>query len=163
MSYKPMTAEEAAQLNIKPDAVYSFEVSDAKAGVSKEKKNPMIALELSFFDAEGNRFSVKDWLVHSDNRWAEKKVYDFAQAVGLGAKYAAGQMVAEDCLGRSGFAFITTQKGKPKDDGSGNFPDRNVVKYYTSKAPEKKAAPTQGAPTTTGKAASDELDTDVPF
>lgn len=152
-----MTADEAAKLNIRPEAVYAFEVADAKASVSKEKQNPMIALVLSFFDEYGNRFTVKDWLVHSDSRWAEKKVYDFAQATGLAAQYAAGTMSAEDCLGRSGFAMVGVEKGKPKADGSGNFPDRNNVKYYTSKPQEKKAEPTeaQRANQTTPKAEED--------
>jgi hypothetical protein len=75
----------------------------------------MIALELGFYDEDGSRFSIKDWLVHSDNRWSEKKVFDFAGSTGLAAKYASGEMVAEDCLGRSGYAAVGIEAGKPKD------------------------------------------------
>jgi hypothetical protein len=129
----------------------------------------MIALTLSFFDDTGARFTIKDWLVHSDNRWSEKKCYDFANACGLSAQYAAGTMHADDCLGRSGFAMVGVEKGKPKQDGTGNFPDRNSVRYYTAK-PAPKAAEhfvdgnkMVGAAPATAPAAAEAPGEDVPF
>lgn len=168
MSYQPMTADEASKLSLRPEGIYSFEVTNAEAAISKEKKNPMIALTLNCFDAEGNRFSIKDWLVHSDSRFAEKKVYEFALHTGLAAKYAAGALVAEDCLGRTGWVKVGVQAGKPKADGSGNFPDRNSVKYYCEKPrtegyqPDAPAAEAQHTPAGT-KPASANVDEDVPF
>lgn len=163
MSYKPMTAEEAAKLNVRPDGIYPFEVTDAQNGKTKEKGHPMIALTLSFFDEAGDRFTVKDWLVHSDNRWSEKKCFDFANSTGLTAKYASGEMAAEDCLGRAGFAKVSIEAGKPKADGSGNFPDRNVVKFYTATAAkaDSSAKPQPAAAGAPGK--TENLDEDVPF
>lgn len=143
MSYKPMTADEAAKLSIRPEGTYAFGVADAKDGKSKEKQNPMIALELHFFDDQGDRFTVKDWLVHSDNRWSEKKCFDFANTTGLKPQYSAGTMCAADCVGRSGFAVVGIEKGKAKADGTGNFPDRNKVKYYTAAKPVAKNQPTE--------------------
>lgn len=142
-NYKPMTADEAAKLSVRPEGTYAFEVIDSVAGVSKVKGdgsggNPMIALTLSFFDDQGDRFEVKDWLVHSPNRWAEKKVYDFAVNAGCLAKYADGTFAAEDCLGKSGWAKLGIQQGQEKPDGSGRYNDKNSVKYYTGK-PEAKA------------------------
>lgn len=165
-----MTAEEAAKLSIRQEGVYGFEVADAKDGTSREKSNPMIALTLSFFDEEGSRFTVKDWLVHSESRWAEKKFFDFAETAQLHKKYADGSMRAEDCLGRSGFAMLVIEKGKPKSDGSGNFPDRNAVKYYTTKGPEKRSEPKPAAVSTPAGSTpsspakqNENLDEDVPF
>ncbi len=159
-----MTADEAAKLSLRPDGVYGFEVANATDGKTKEKGHPMIALTLSFFDDSGARFTIRDWLVHSDSRWSEKKCYDFATATGLSAQYAAGKMNADDCLGRSGFAMLGIEKGKPKQDGSGNFPDRNSVKYYTSKPAAKASAPAgfaQAAAPAAGPAVSD--DDSIPF
>lgn len=160
-SYKPMTADEASKLSIRPEGTYAFEVADAKAGESKEKKNPMIALVLHCFDADGSRFTVKDWLVHSDSRWAEKKVFDFATTAGLTAAYSEGTMSADDCLGRSGFVVLGVENGKPKSDGSGNFNDCNNVKYYTKEAAKTatKAQPTEAQLANTDKP----LEEDVPF
>ena len=164
-NYKPMTADEAAKLSLRSEGVYAFEVTDAKAAVSKEKQNPMIALQLRFFDNDGDgSFSVKDWLVHSDSRWAEKKFFDFANSTGLQAKYAEGTMTAEDCLGRTGYAMVGIEAGKPKNDGSGNFPDKNKVKYYTSKPTAAKSAAV--APAVQAKAAavpSVDDSSDIPF
>src|SRR3954469_22859858 len=154
MSYVPMTPAEAAKLSLRPEGVYAFDVLTAEAKVSK-KGAPMIALQLGLYDEDGARFSVKDWLVHSESRWAEKKFYDFAESTGLGQKYAAGTLCAEDCLGRSGLAAVGVEKGKPKGDGSGNFPDRNNVKYYTTKKPAAKT-PAPGTKATG-------TDEDVPF
>lgn len=159
-----MTADEASKLSLRPDGVYGFEVANAVDGKTKEKGHPMIALTLSFFDDSGARFTIKDWLVHSDSRWSEKKCYEFANTCGLAAQYAAGKMSADDCLGRSGFAMLGIEKGKPKQDGSGNFPDRNSVKYYTSKPAAKAFAPAApNAPTTSAPAATDAPTEDVPF
>jgi len=157
-----MTPDEAARLSLKPEGTYSFDVLEAVDSTSK-KGNLMIALVLGFYDDAGNRFSVKDWLVHSDNRWAEKKFYDFANSAGLIGLYSAGTLKAEDCLSKSGFAFVGVDKGKPKENGEGNFPDRNVVKYYTAAKPEaKKAQPTDAQLANAGGAATVE-DGDVPF
>lgn len=163
-TYNPMTADEAAKLSLRPEAVYPFEVKDAKDATSKSG-NAMIAVELICYDADGSQFTVKDWLVHSSNRWAEKKVYDFAQTTGLAAQYANGAMNGDACLSRKGYAFIGIQKGNPKDDGSGNFPDRNVVKYYRLEADKKPADTTASnstQPTKTEKP-SDDIDQDIPF
>lgn len=158
-----MTADEAAKLNIRTEGIYPFEVADAKDATSKEKGNPMIALVLTFFDTDGSRFTVKDWLVHSENRWSEKKCYDFALTTGLSERYAAGAMTADDCLSRSGFAAIGIEKGKEKIDGSGRFPDRNKVAYYTTPPPKDHGvnATQELPPLVTAK--SGDLDEDVPF
>lgn len=164
MAYTPMTADEAAKLSLREEGVYAFEVLEAKEGLSKAN-NAMIALELRFFDNDGSggSFKVKDWLVHSDSRWAEKKFFDFANSTGIQARYSSGQMTADDCLGRSGYAMVGVQAGKPKDDGSGNFPDRNVVKYYTTK-PVGQSAPTAAAKTGSALPSKAEEDFDsVPF
>jgi hypothetical protein len=163
MSYKPMTADEAAKLSLRPEGNYAFDVLDAKDARSKEKGNLMIALTLGFYDDNGDRFTVKDWLVHSDNRWSEKKFYDFANTTGLTAKYSAGTLCAEDCLGRSGFASVGIEPGKPKSDGSGNFADKNKVKFYVTAKPAAKASPTDAQLANQAPAKSDELDGDVPF
>lgn len=162
-TYKPMTAEEAAKLSLRPEGVYAFEVLDSQPATSKRKDdgsggNPMIALTLTFFDENGDRFTVKDWLVHSDNRWAEKKVFDFARHTGLSDKYASGTLEAEDCLGRSGWAKLGIAKGKEKSDGSGYFNDQNTIKYYTTE--QKKEKPAQAAPAVSPSNGTDE---DAPF
>ena len=163
MSYTPITPDEAARLSLKPEGTYAFDVLEAADGTSK-KGNSMIAVTLGFYDDNGDRFSVKDWLVHSDNRWAEKKFFDFANTANLSVQYSAGTLKGEDCLGKSGFAMVGIEKGKPKD-GGGNFPDRNVVKYYVAAKPEaKKAQPTDAQlANTAGGAAATVDDGDIPF
>lgn len=170
--YKPMTAEEAAHLSLRPEGAYPFEVADAKAGTSR-RGDAMIALVLHCFDATGGRFTVRDWLVHgSANRWNEKKVYEFAQTVGKAPAYAAGRWSAEECLAASGWVFVGIEKGKPKDetqpDGD-KWPDRNCVKYYTAKpaasapanlGPASAPAPPRAA---TAAPAAEGADEDVPF
>lgn len=163
MSYKPMTADEAAKLNLRPEGTYAFEVVSAEDKTSK-KGDPMIALSLNFFDADGARFAVKDWLVHSDNRWSEKKFFDFANTTELTAKYAAGTLCAEDCLGRGGFAVVGIEKGNQKPDGVGNYPDKNKVKYYTAAKPQARSQPTDAQlANQTSKPGTGSLDEDVPF
>lgn len=168
MAYKPMTADEAAKLSLRPEGVYAFEVVTAE-DKNSAAGNPMIALELNFFDESGDRFSVKDWLVHSDSRWTEKKFFDFANTTGLTGKYQQGTLCADDCLGRGGYAKIGVEKGKQKPDAGDCFPDKNKVAFYTSKpAPAKRPEPTEAqmanlAPPPAKKAPVENLDEDVPF
>lgn len=168
-NYKPMTADEAATLSIRPEGAYPFEVADAKSSKSK-KGDAMAALTLHCFDARGARFTVRDWLVHgSENRWNEKKVYDFAQNVGKLAVYSAGQWSAEECLGCAGWVYVGIEKGKPKDENKPDgekWPDRNCVKYYTAKPAASAPAnlgPVQSTAAAPASKPVENLDEDVPF
>lgn len=153
-----MTETEIAALGILPDGEYAFQVLNAADDTSK-KGNDMIVLDLCVFVDGGGERKVKDYLVPG-TQWGVKKIHDFAHAVGLGAKYDGGEFGADDCLDRTGYCKIKTDKGKAKEDGSGSFPDRNAVAWYLVKKPEREAAkPLPDAPAVDVSGA----DEDVPF
>lgn len=125
MNFKPKTEKEIAEENNIPNGDYAFEVLNAVNDKSK-KGSDMITLTLRVFVGESSR-QVTDYLLES----MPGKLFHFCSYTGLAKQYQDGSLTADDCLGKSGYLTITTQKGKPKDDGSGDFwPDRASVKDY---------------------------------
>jgi hypothetical protein len=135
MNFKPKTEKEIAEANNIPNGDYPFEVLNAVNDKSKAG-NDMIKLTLRVFVGETGR-QLDDYLLES----MPGKLFHFCSYTGLAQKYDAGTLTADDCLGKSGFLTISTSKGKPKDDGSGDFwPDRPNVKDYIRNSGGVKAA-----------------------
>lgn len=125
MKVTPKTEKEIAEENNLPVGDYPFEVLNAVNAKSK-KNSDMITLTLRVFVGESTR-QINDYLLDS----MPGKLFHFCSYTGLAQKYNEGTLTADDCLGKSGYLTIVTQKGKKKDDGSGDFwPDRSSVKDY---------------------------------
>lgn len=124
MKFKSKTEKEIAEENNIPNGDYPFEVIDAQDTKSK-KGNDMIALTLRVFVGDASR-QVTDFLLES----MPGKLFHFCSYTGLSKQYQEGTLCAEDCLAKSGYLTITTQKGKKKDDSDEYWPDRANVKDY---------------------------------
>ena len=145
MQYTPKSSSDIAAMRLKPEGNYAFEVANAEDTVSKSSGKDMMKVLLNVYDTEGRVFQVTDYLVPG-TQYGDRKVFEFAASVGLGGKYATGQMTAEDVLGKGGWCKIKIGKAQPKKDGSGEFPPRNEVAYYLDKEPAKKGT-SEPAPT----------------
>lgn len=125
MRFAPKTEKEIAEANNIPNGDYPFEVLNSVDAKSKTG-NDMITLTLRVFVGEASR-QINDYLLEA----MPGKLFQFCSYTGLAKQYQDGTLKAEDCLGKSGFLTIGNQKGKAKDDGSGDFwPDRASVKEY---------------------------------
>lgn len=140
MKVTPKTEKELLEMNLIPPGDYAFEVLDAQDKQSK-KGSDMIELTLGVFVGDSRRL-ITDFLLDA----MPGKLFHFCQYTGLAGKYASGDLKAEDCLGKTGFLSIKTQKGKKKD-GPGNeyWPDRSSVDDY-NRGEFKKAPVVGGAP-----------------
>lgn len=107
--------------------IYNFQVINAEAKKSKNG-HEMIELQLCVWDRDGKERMLKDWLLDA----MAFKMRHFAEGAGLLEKYNLGEVSADDCFNRSGKVDLIIQKGKPKDNGDGNYPDRNSVKDYVT-------------------------------
>jgi len=174
MKFTPKTEREIAELGNLPKGAYPFEVLNAAEKRSKSG-NDMIDVELLVYAGDGGTRKLHDYLMEKMAR----KLSNFCHTQGLEVKYDAGTLIAEDCLGRSGYLFLTVQEARPKEDGSGDWPARNSVADYIDteeyhrltgaapKAPVAAAVPAAAAkpvpaPAKAGGAADNEED-DVPF
>lgn len=154
MNFKARTEKEISEMNSIPPGDYPFEVLNAEADQSA-KGNDMIKLTLRVFVGDSAR-QMNDYLLES----MPGKLFHFCSYMGLAKQYEAGTLVAEDCLGKSGFLTVTTSKGKLKDDGSGEYwPDRANVKDYIRNAGGVKRE-VIASPYTKK---NEDLDEDVPF
>lgn len=120
MRFTPKTETEIAEANLLQPGTYDFEVADAKDKTSKAG-NEMIELNLKVFDADGDYRFVRDYLLES----IPHKLRHVAYACGLGDKYEAGELTAEDFLDRTGQVKVGIQKDK-----TGQYADQNSVRDY---------------------------------
>lgn len=109
------------------DGVYVFTVKEVTQTVS-QSNNPMLKIRLSVLESTGTYRSIEDYLLATDTMIYKLK--HFCDATGLENEYAQGNIEPNKIMNRSGLVKIGTQKGKPKPDGAGSFPDRNSVKDY---------------------------------
>ena len=120
MNFTPKTEKEIEEANLLPPGTYDFEIVDALDKTSKAG-NEMIELNLRVFDSEGSSRYVRDWLMES----IPAKLRHVAYACGLGDKYEAGSLVAQDFLDRTGQVKLVVKKDK-----TGQYSDQNSVRDY---------------------------------
>lgn len=128
--FTPKTDEEIAALmspGLLDAGEYPFTIKDIISRDSA-KGNPMLEVTLAVMDKDGSTRMVKDYLLQSDKMLFKLK--HFCDGIGLGEKFAKGELNPADCLKRSGMVKLGTDKGKLKPDGEGMWPDKNIVKDY---------------------------------
>lgn len=153
MRFAPKTKEELDFDNLLPKGEYDFEVVKAEDAVSKKTGADMIKANLKVFHGEGFQF-VTDYLMEK----MAFKLHNFFETVGMMDAYNAGEIKAADLVGACGKVQIDIEAA------SGDFPAKNVVKNYGSKA--KKDAEKQAAkPAFIREAEADDLESkeDIPF
>lgn len=155
MKFQPKTEEELeaeANENLLPAGTYDFEVLAARERTSKSG-NPMIEVEVEVFHDNGS-IKVKDFLMEA----MQFKLLHFCEVAGLESKYAAGDLEDVDCIGVTGKCKIRIEKGRKKENGDGNFRDKNSVQDYVK--PGEVAAAKTSTPAST---AMNPPDDDLPF
>lgn len=131
-SFKPMSDEEINVLQnreLLKDGVYPFVVKEMSEQHSKNG-NPMLKVRLEVVVNQNHKVSIFDYLVSTEKMMFKLK--HFCEALGLIESYAKGSFSFSDCIGRSGKCKIAIDKGSAKPDGSGFYPDKNIVKDYVS-------------------------------
>lgn len=182
MQVTPKTKNEIDAMNLWSKGEYGFEVVEkAKLGeneyftmdtVSKIKPdgkggNEMIQLVVNVFHPEGWKIVLMDYLLDA----MPEKLFHAVHACGLEDKYNAGALLASDFVGKTGNLKLYIQKGKPKNDGSGeNYPDRNAIGNYiigeaTQSTPQKTktAAGIVTSVNSENPAPADDFDDEMPF
>ncbi len=129
-SFNPLSDEQINALqnrDLLADGIYPFTVKSIEQQESKSG-NPMLKVRIGVMPKEGEERNIFDYLVSTEQMMF--KIKHFCETIGLEDKYTKGNFAPIDCLNRSGKVKIGVQKGGPKPDGSGFFPDKNSVKDY---------------------------------
>ena len=132
-NYTPKTAAELAAMDLLPDGDYPYAIGTVSDAPSKTSGKPMLTLKVEVYPPEGNSKTVTDYIVMG-SAYADKKLFELCQSTGLAAQYANGSLQPLDLEGKSGWCKIGSEKGREKSDGSGNFPDKNRIKWYLREA-----------------------------
>jgi hypothetical protein len=151
MKFAAKTEEQIKTDRLIPDGIYPFEVLEAKDGVSK-KGNDMIVLSLIVFMEDGTPRNLTDFLMEA----MAYKLLHFCRETGLGALYEQGNLMPDDCHGKSGYVKIKSQIRK--DTGE----MQNSVADYVPK-PGNDPAPRRAGPTDAQLENKSEPDSDIPF
>jgi hypothetical protein len=133
--FNPKTDEEIHAIQnqgLMADGIYSFRVKAVTTSQSKSGNN-MLEVVLGVMDNDSNERNIRDYLVATDKMIFKTK--HFCEAIGFEKEYASGKFDPMKCIDRSGKLVIATQKGGAKDDGSGYYPDKNIVRDYVKSEP----------------------------
>jgi hypothetical protein len=118
MQFSPKTESQIREESLIPEGEYDFTVVKAEDKLSKAG-NEMIQLDMDIF-VGGTERPMKDWLMEK----MAFKLLHFCAATGLTAKYEAGTLAAQDCIGKSGKLNIVIKEGQ------GQYGKQNGVKDY---------------------------------
>lgn len=153
---KPLSKEDIENGGTLPAGTYPFSVIKAERGVSK-KGNDMIKLNLRLYGAERDAFCT-DYLLET----MPFKLGQFCTLTGLEDRYNAGELEAEDCMGREGYVTVK----RTKDD----YGVKNEVKDYVPEPrerPDKETVDARRKELATGLAAAGtttlDEDSEIPF
>lgn len=119
-TFKPKTDKELQAENLLPVGEYDFEILGAENKTFRTGSEG-IALKVGVFTSTGAQRFVNDNLIFQDS--CMFKVSNFAKCVGLYEAYKAGNIDAQDCVGRTG-------KCKLKIEEQGEYPAKNTVASY---------------------------------
>jgi hypothetical protein len=150
MRFTPKTEKEIAEENLLPKGEYNYEVIAAEEKRSKSG-NEMIAVKLRIFAGEDGGPTLTDYLMEAMAR----KLRNFCAQNGLLREYESGTLCAEDCIGKSGVAYVKIEKDK-----TGAYPDKNAIADYPVKRGASAGGGSGAPPTFDSGPASDD---DVPF
>jgi len=120
MRFTPKTEDQIKAENLLPDGKYGFVISDAKEKVSAAG-NEMIELTVRVYKDDGGFNLITDYLM-------EKMAFKLLHACdvcGLRPAYDAGELIADNFVGKEGFVKIKTQKSKDPQ-----YADKNVIADY---------------------------------
>lgn len=123
MKFTPKSEKEIAEASLWPAGEYAFEIVNA---VEKQSKsgNDMIELIINVFNSEGSFKIVKDYLLES----MAFKLRHAADGCGILDKYDAGEITANDFIGKVGYLKLKIDKNKDPQ-----YADKNAVQDYVVK------------------------------
>jgi hypothetical protein len=151
MKFTPKTEDQLREESLMPAGTYDFEVVEASNEKSK-KGNDMIKVKLQLWDRNGDTRFLYDYLMEA----MMFKLLHFCEATGLSQMFQAGNLSAENCLGRTGKVKIKVGEAQ-----NGYAPKNEVKDYVSPQAGQGMAARAASAAPVASNAPADT--DDVPF
>ncbi len=149
MKFVPKSEKEIIEDGLWPDGTYDAVVFDATDKISKAG-NEMIELALEIYDNEGRKRQVRDYLMEA----VIYKVRQAADAMGLIDRYDAGDLGADDFMGKS----CQVKIGRSRDK-NGVYPDQNIVKSYVIAVQPERSEPARKQK----QPVAADIDDEIPF
>ena len=153
MRFTPKTEQQIAEENLVPDGLYDFEVATSEEKVSKSG-NDMIVVTLKVYDVTGRFVLVTDYLLES----FLPKLLAFCKETGLRSSYDDGTLSSDDLPNRTGKVQIAVEQ-------KGDYPAKNVVKWYGEKTKRAEDMPKEELPPPSQRKSQQPVleEDDIPF
>lgn len=136
-TYTPVTEEQIQLSRLLPEGFYPIQLIKGEDATSKAGA-PMVKLSIVVFMEDGATRTITDYILPGTS-WGDRSLFELCKASGLSQEYAQGKFLPYMVDGRTCFAKVGVQKGRPKDkskpDGEKWAPD-NKIKGYHLTAPK---------------------------
>lgn len=150
--FTPYTRKQINDMNLAPEGEYDFEIVKSIKKLSKTSHNPMIELGIRVLDQNGKGYLVMDYLLTAEAH--AHKLFTACMCMNLEKKYTSGELEDIDFEGKVGRVKIGIQADK-----TGEYKDRNFVKYYIE--PSTKVSASASVSIRSEEEVA--LDDDIPF
>ncbi len=168
MTYKPLTSKQAEDMAKPPlidDGRYQFEVVEIHT--SDKYQNPLIdktgapmtKARLKIWDHNAHERPLFTNLFWGEDNKMSYRTRHYAESIGMLEQYENGTLLERihTTIGRTGACEVYTQKGRDKNDGSGEkWNDKNEVRDFFVAENAIPAAKTDNKP-------KDDFSDDIPF
>lgn len=138
--YDPMTEEQIDKFGLL-EGQFKFRTLQSDSGFS-QKGAPQITLKLQVKDAEGKPVIMTAYL-SNNSQFMLRRLRHFCRATGLMAEYESKKISADLFLGTEGIVELGIEKGAPKTDGPGFYPDKTVILDFVGEGDGKKVGADQ--------------------
>ncbi len=127
MNFTPISKQEISEMNLLDEGTYNFIVESADERQSKFDDGTYINLVIKVWDKDNKERVIYDNLTVK----GIGKIQSFCESTGLLDKYDAGNLVAGDCVTKSGVLKLGKMPAK------GEYPAKNTVRTYMSSKEEQ--------------------------
>lgn len=153
MSYTPLTKQQADDMARPPlidDGTYQFQLLEySHTGKNSEpltdrNGDPMTKIKIKIWDHEGKERVLFTMLFWGEQNRMSFRTRHFADSIKMQESYEQGHLFDRfgECLNKTGYCEIYTQKPREKNDGSGEmWPAKNDIRDFVPENEVIKAEP----------------------
>ena len=135
--YEPMTEEQLDKYGLL-EGKFAFRVLQSESGFSN-KGAPQLVLKLRVFDDDKKPVIVTAYLSNA-GQFMLRRLRHFCRSTGFMAEYEAKTISADLFLGAEGIVELGIEKGAPRTDTNGFYPDKTVILDFVGEGSGKKSA-----------------------
>jgi hypothetical protein len=134
--YVPMSEQELDKYGLL-EGKFNFRVLQCESSFSN-KGAPQLVLKLRVMDHDGKPVILTAYL-SNNSQFMLRRLRHFCRSAGFMAEYEAKTISADLFLGAEGIVELGIEKGAPRTDSNGFYPDKTVILDFVGEGTGKKS------------------------